>query len=107
MRIIPICILGSMLCSFLGDAQTAQHPVPPGLREAEKRRAPMEAPLPPQHLQVDLGQLKREADELTQLARTTPGQLNQVASGQLPKNVHQDRTRIEKLPKRLRTRVAP
>jgi len=67
----------------------------------------MEAPLPPQHLQVDLAQLKREADELTQLASTIPAQINQVASGQLPKNLHQDLRRIEKLAKRLRAGVSP
>ena len=60
-----------------------------------------------EHLQVDLAQLKREADELTQLASTIPAQINQVASGQLPKNLHQDLRRIEKLAKRLRAGVSP
>jgi hypothetical protein len=54
---------------------------------------------------VDPAQLKREADELAGLARVIPSQVENVAAGQLPKNLNERLKRIEKLSKQLRREI--
>jgi len=60
-----------------------------------------------QRRQVDLVQLNKEAEELARLAGSIPAQIEQVAQGQLPKDLTEKLKQIEKLAKRLRAEVSP
>jgi|ERR1700739_2066351 len=86
-----------------------QHPVPPGLREADKQtnNAPMEAPLPAAPKQVNPKQLQAEAAELAQLSAGVPKQVANVTKGQVPKDLNDQLKRIEKLAKRMRGEIFP
>ncbi len=106
MRKLPM-LLGLILCAFLASARPQGHPVPPGLREVEKRKDSLEPPLMGQRRQADLVQLKKEAEELARLAGSIPAQIEQVAQGQLPKDLTEKLKQIEKLAKRLRAEVSP
>lgn len=107
MRILPFLLCGLVSCSSLALAQTAAHPNPPGLREAEKHQPVIEPPRPAQRQRIDPAQLKQEADELMKLADTVPAQIEEVALGQIPKDLNDRLRRIEKLAKRLRSHIAP
>ena len=50
----------------------------------------------------DAAQLKRDADELAQLAATVPADIDQVNKGVLPKDLRDKLKHIEKLAKHLR-----
>jgi hypothetical protein len=56
---------------------------------------------------VEPAQLKSSAQELAKLAETVPAQIDQVAKGQLPKELIANLKKIEKLSKQLRGEVAP
>ena len=75
--------------------------------EVEKRKDSLEPPLMGQRRQVDLVQLNKEAEELARLAGSIPAQIEQVAQGQLPKDLTEKLKQIEKLAKRLRAEVSP
>jgi hypothetical protein len=51
--------------------------------------------------------LRSAAQELAKLAETVPAQIDQVAKGQLPKELIANLKKIEKLSKQLRGDVAP
>ena len=50
--------------------------------------------------------MRREADELAELAKTIPGAIAQTSRGVLPKDLSENLKRIEKLSKRLRSQIA-
>lgn len=84
------------------------HPIPPGIREADKAsNAPLEPPLPIKRKLPELAQLRQEAAELAKLAQAVPQQVDQVAQGQLPKDLNGNLKQIEKLAKHLRSELAP
>jgi hypothetical protein len=82
-------------------------PIPPGIREAEKvSNAPLEPPLPIRRKPPELAQLRQQAAELARLSQAVPQQIDQVAQGQLPKDLNGNLKQIEKLAKRLRSELA-
>ena len=85
------------------------HPIPPGVREADKQtNAPLEAPTTPaKPKKADAAQLEREAKELQDLAARIPGQITAVNQGQIPKDLTDQLKQIEKLAKRLRSEIMP
>ncbi len=107
MRVVSLCLSGLIFCSLLAGGQ---HPVPPGIREADK--LPNPADVPPQvnarapRRSVDPAQLQRDANELAKLAQSIPRQVEQVARGRLPKDLNDQLRRIEKLSKQLRHELA-
>ncbi len=107
MRLIP-AFLGALLASSLLVASPTQHPIPPGVREADKLPEPNTVPPAlPVRRQLDAAQLKREADELAKLASAVPVEIEQVTKGELPKDLSENLKKIEKLAKRLRSEVSP
>jgi hypothetical protein len=107
MRLIPAFLGALLVCSLLGASPT-QHPIPPGLREADKLPEPNNVPPPPPVRRgADPAQLRREADELAKLASAVPVEIDQVTKGELPKDLNENLKKIEKLAKRLRSEVSP
>jgi hypothetical protein len=84
------------------------HPIPPGVRQADKQiNKPLEPSPAAAPNKPDLAKLKQEADELAQLSAEIPSQLDLVAHGQLPKELSAKLKRIERLAKHLRSEVTP
>jgi hypothetical protein len=86
-----------------------QHPVPPGVRDADRQtnNAPMEAPAPRLANKANPKQLQAEAAELAQLSAGIPERIDYVNKGQLPKDLNDQLKRIEKLAKHLRGEIFP
>jgi hypothetical protein len=97
-----------LLSSALLMGGQGGHPVPPGVREADKLSNP--ADIPPQKTaklrHADLAQLQRDAQELARLAQLIPSEVEQVQNGRLPKDLDGQLKRIEKLSKQLRREVS-
>jgi hypothetical protein len=86
----------------------AGHPIPPGIKEADKLTNP--ADVPPQmtakRQPADLARLERDAKELASLAQLIPSEVQQVKNGRLPKDLDGQLKRIEKLSRQLRREIA-
>jgi hypothetical protein len=86
----------------------AGHPIPPGVREADK--LPNPADVPPQvtakRRPADPAQLERDAKELSRLAQLIPSEVEQVKNGRLPKDLGGQLKRIENLAKQLRREIS-
>jgi phage terminase Nu1 subunit (DNA packaging protein) len=93
---------------FLALPGLAQKPIPPGIRQADKITQSQQNTPPPlvQRASVDPAKLKRDADELANLAASIPSAVNQTNMGLLPKDLDQKLKRIEKLAKQLRSQIA-
>jgi len=108
MRLFFSILFGFAICACAGETYGQAHPVPPGLKEAEKRvNAPLEPPLEAKRKAPIPAQLKQEADELAQLSSGIPADIGLVGQGQLPKGLGDRLKRIEKLAKHLRTEIFP
>jgi len=95
------------LCCAPDFSQTGR-PIPPGVREADKQtNAPLDPPAKFKQKPIDAAAVKHEADELARLSAAIPSQVDQVAQGQLPKDLADQLKRIEKLAKHLRSEVTP
>ncbi len=68
---------------------------------------PSDTEVTPHMKAMDLAKAKLEADELANLARKVPAQVNQLSSNALPKDLIGELRRIEKLAKQLRKEVEP
>jgi hypothetical protein len=92
-------------------AQTRNRQVPPGLVEAEhqinSQSQSVEPPMEMRNRQINVEQVKQEAEELRKLADGVPAQVQQVTNNQLPKDLSDNLKRIEKLAKHLRSEVTP
>jgi hypothetical protein len=101
-------VLASLLSCVLAMAGQAGHPVPPGVREADK--LPNPADIPPQvtakRRPADPAQLQRDAKELASLAQLIPSEVQQAENGRLPKDLDGQLKRIEKLSKQLRREIS-
>jgi hypothetical protein len=101
-------VLAYVLSSALLMAGQAGHPVPPGVREADKLPSP--ADIPPQVIakrpRADSAQLQRDAKELARLAQLIPSEVAQVGNGRLPKDLDGQLKRIGKLSKQLRRAIS-
>ena len=109
MRKFSLLILFSALCGMAGaEASKQARPIPPGIREADKAtNAPLEPPREMKRKPAELAQLRQQAAELARLSQAVPQQIDQVAQGQLPKDLNGNLKQIEKLAKRLRSELAP
>jgi hypothetical protein len=108
MRVALLCTAGLFLCSLPAITQEKAAPVPPGLHRAEQEgRRPLEAPIEVKRKPAELAQLRQQAAELAKLSQGVPQQIDQVAQGQLPKDLSENLKQIEKLAKRLRAELAP
>jgi hypothetical protein len=111
MRKLSISILILAASAFLAALNVGKQnprPIPPGIREADKAtNAPLEPPLPIKRKPPELAQLRQQAAELVRLSQGVPQQIDQVAQGQLPKDLNGNLKQIEKLAKRLRSELAP
>jgi hypothetical protein len=101
-------VLASVLLSTLAIGGQTGHPIPPGVREADK--LPNPADIPPQvtakRQPADAAQLEHDAEELARLAQLIPSEVQQVEKGRLPKDLDGQLKRIEKLSKQLRREVS-
>ena len=98
------------LCLLLCSDLVAQSP--PGTSDAaaaraDRRQRTLAARLasPPQGRaakQVDVAQLRRDAEELSQLEKTIQTQIAEAERGAVPKDLGQNLKKIQKLSKRLR-----
>jgi hypothetical protein len=84
-----------LLVACLAMAQRGHHDPTPDDRNASPDR-PVAVQKP------DPTQIKRDADELAQLASTVPADVDQANKGVLPKDLRDKLKRIEKLSKHLR-----
>jgi hypothetical protein len=81
---------------------------PPGIAGADAAaNTPIEAPAKPGTKQINLEQVNSETQELRKLADALPAQIEQVTTGQLPKDLAENLKRIERLAKHLRSEVSP
>jgi hypothetical protein len=100
MRILVRFFLVLLLCCFLASAQRGHHDPTPQDRDANPER-----PLATRAT-VDPAQLKKDADELAQLASTVPADVARAINGILDKDLQNRLKKIEKLSKRLRGELA-
>ncbi|MFZ0521264.1 MAG: hypothetical protein WAL95_09585 [Candidatus Acidiferrales bacterium] len=69
--------------------------------------APLEAPSARSNRQINIDQVNGETQELRRLADGLPSQMDQVAKGQLPKDLAENLKKIEKLAKHIRGEITP
>jgi len=108
-KLFSLSILLVVCLTFLVSNNYGQHPIPPGVREAEKQINAQinEPPAKVKNKSADPVQVKQEAEELAKLSAAVPAQMEQVGHGQLPKELADQLKRIEKLAKHLRSEIAP
>jgi hypothetical protein len=107
MRLLIAVPLTIVLCAIPATPERQAHPIPPGVREADKQPSkPLEAPVEAKPRTADPAKLKQEADELAQLSASVPADIGFVAHGQLPKDLADRLKRIEKLAKHLRSEIS-
>lgn len=99
MRTLATFFLSLLLCCSVAPAQMGHHDPTPQDRDATPSR-PLAVP------RVDRAQIKRDADELAQLASTVPAEVAKAANGILDKDLNDRLKKIEKLSKRLRSELA-
>jgi hypothetical protein len=86
----------------------SQHSKPPGIAAIDSNaNAPIERPVENRSKQINVQQVKQEAEELRTLANALPAQIEQATSNQLPKDLSDNLKKIEKLAKHLRSEVTP
>lgn len=105
-----LCLSVGLLLACLGTSplQYRVSPVPPGLVKANTRmNRPLEPPMFSPHKSINFAQLRDESQELQRLADSIPAQIDQVTSGQLPKDLLGNLKKIERLSKHLRSQVSP
>jgi hypothetical protein len=101
-----LAISGQVMMTSAANRFENQHPVPPGVREADKQmNAPVESPAPVKRKRVDPARLRGEADELAKLSAAIPSQIEQLNHGQVSKDLGEQLKHIEKLAKQLRSEI--
>lgn len=107
MKLLPHVLLVVLLAS---SSARAQRPRPPGLQQADQAAQQADKNIPPptsKQARTDVAKLRREADELAQLAQTIPADISSIQQGLLPKDTSEKLKQIEKLSKHLRSEIAP
>jgi hypothetical protein len=108
MKTLTVFLASTLLCVATMSAQIGGI-VRPGTRQAEK--AESEPKVPPQYYPTpkpaDAAKLKRDADELTQLAASIPADVERASKGVLVTDLNVRLKRIEKLSKQLRREIRP
>jgi len=103
-----LLLLFALLFLSLGGTQTP--PIDRGIRQAERAQEQAEKEIPPpavQRRQLDFAKARKEADELSKIAQTIPADVDQMAKGELPKDVIEKLKQVEKLSKHLRSQLNP
>lgn len=98
----------SVLISVSLSAQTGR-PIPVGVREADHAQDQFERnSVPPayQSSSVDFSKLQHDAQELAELSKSIPPDIDQTTKGMFPKDLEQKLKRIEKLAKQLRSQIS-
>jgi hypothetical protein len=108
-RLLFLCLAGILVVkpTVCVQNQSPGHFEPPGKQEIAKYPLQLEAPLSPPRRTVDPVKLRAEANELADLARSVPSDVDQVSQGKLPKDFADKLKRIEKLSKHLRGELTP
>jgi len=92
-------------------AQTSGRQLPPGLvaagREINRQSQSVEPPMEVRSHQLNVEQVKQEADELKKLADGVPAQIEMVTKNQYSKDLSDNLKRIERLAKHLRSEITP
>lgn len=109
MRKLFFVFLAALFLAAALDAQERGHPIPPGVREADKLS---DVPLEPPKAKakgnlINLADLQKEAEELAKLSAAIPSQVEQVAHGHLPKDLADQLKHIEKMAKHMRSQISP
>lgn len=100
----------ALLVVLFAASARAQRPRPPGLQQADQAAQQADKNIPPPtspQVRVDLAKMRREADELAQLAQTIPADVSSIQQGLLPKDTSEKLKKIEKLSKQLRSEIRP
>jgi hypothetical protein len=108
-RLLFLCLFSILVAKPIAHAQ-ANSPGQlerPGKQEIAKYPLQLEAPPPPAKRTLDPVKLHAEANELADLARSVPSDVDEVSQGKLPKDFAEKLKRIEKLSKHLRGELAP
>ena len=106
-------LLTCVLLVFLLTATTTlaqARPIPPGIRQADQTENKTQQNIPParqQQTTLDMEKLRREADELAQIARAIPSDVSNLQKGLLPEDMVERLKQIEKLSKELRSHLNP
>jgi hypothetical protein len=100
------CILG-LTASVCVQSESQVQFEPPGKQEIAKYPLKLERPAGPAQKAIDPVKLRAEANELADLAREVPSEVDQVSRGKLPKDFADKLKRIEKLSKHLRGELTP
>ncbi len=102
------CLLALGGVPATSQQQREDAPIPPGKVMADKKtRLRWELPPPPPGKPIEPAQLRREAEELAELARSVPSEVEQAANGRVPLQLNERLKRIERLAKRLRSQIFP
>jgi hypothetical protein len=101
------CLLGILVVTLSVCTHAQGQFEPPGKREIAKYPLQLQPPPPPARRTLDPVKLHAEANELADLARSVPSDVDQVSQGKLPKDFAEKLKRIEKLSKHLRGELAP
>ncbi|MGA8405558.1 MAG: hypothetical protein WB680_00125 [Candidatus Acidiferrales bacterium] len=108
MRFLLLCLGFFLLVPGVAIPQAGGRGRPPGIATADTMaNAPLEAPSKSSARQVNIDQVNAETQELRRLADGLPAQIDQVAKGQLPKDLAENLKKIEKLAKHIRGEITP
>jgi hypothetical protein len=108
MRFLLLSLCSVLLVPSIANPQVGGHAKPPGITTADTMaNAPLEAPSASSVRQVNIEQVNAETQELRRLAEGLPPQIDQVAKGQLPKDLAENLKKIEKLAKHIRGEITP
>lgn len=108
MRFLLLSLCAVLLVPSVANPQAGGHAKPPGITTADTMaNAPLEAPSTSNVRQVNIEQVNAETQELRRLADGLPPQIDQVAKGQLPKDLADNLKKIEKLAKHIRGEITP
>jgi hypothetical protein len=102
--------LGAIFLFSTSIPALPQHPIPPGIRQADQSTnsgANVEAPQAQGAKSIDPAKLRADAAELQSLTATIQAQMDQVSKGMIPKDMGDNLKKLEKLAKRLRSEINP
>lgn len=103
-----LCSLLILLASTIViGAWQQEHPIPPGMREADRIQAAQnqETPVNPVLHHASAPELQQQADELARLSQQIPGNIQQVNRNVLPKDLDANLKKIQDLAKKLRNEL--
>lgn len=107
LSIILIPIVAGAQDSTPGLDQRRGQIEPPGRVELAKHQQALDPPQAPHAANLDARKLRREAEEMSNLAQSVSADMAQINQGKLPKDLADKLKRIEKLSKHLHGELAP